>query len=270
MHHPLTSEVLSRFHRTLVEEIRSSRPEYLSRPFTVAEIYQNLVPYRTHRDRIGVEMNGDYEDALLRLLAGEGDYLVLESDHARRELQGELESSNPNTGLFREFAAADVRLNPARLPSSSPGAEPAAGDGGVSDHEDDGARPSPHDLFGDSVLLDLSEEDRAVAVEDLAPEPPSPSGTPRGSGGRASHASPRAPEPERSGAAVHATEVPGVPAAGGECRWCRGTLPHRENLNYCPFCGASAHSVPCSGCGEELELDWRFCIVCGTEAAEAG
>jgi hypothetical protein len=61
-------EILERFHRALVEEIQTQRPEYLTGPFTVAEIYQNLVPYGSHRDRIGVRINGDYEDALLRLL----------------------------------------------------------------------------------------------------------------------------------------------------------------------------------------------------------
>jgi len=107
------ASLLERFHQVLVDEIRHKRPEYLSGPFTVAEIYQNLVPYGTHRDQIGVEMNGDYEDALLRLLAGEGGFLVLESDAALRNLRRELESSNPNTGLYREFAAVDVRLAPA-------------------------------------------------------------------------------------------------------------------------------------------------------------
>ena len=107
---------VARFHRALVEEILRNRPLYLSEPFTVAEIYQNLVPYRTHRDRIGVEMNGDYEDALLRLLVGEGEYLLLESEHARREIADELSSPNPNTGVYREYAAADVRLNPLRMP----------------------------------------------------------------------------------------------------------------------------------------------------------
>jgi len=109
------SDVVERFHRALVDEIRSRRPEYLRGPFTVAEIYQNLVPYGTHRDRIGVEMNGDYEDALMRMLTGEGDYLVLESEHALRHLREELEASNPNVGAYREFAAVDVRLNPARI-----------------------------------------------------------------------------------------------------------------------------------------------------------
>lgn len=115
-----TASILARFHGTLVEEIVHRHPEYLNAPFTVAEIYQNLVPYRTHRDRIGIEMNGDYEYALLRLLAGEGDYLVIESEPALRALREEVKASSPNTGIYREFAAVDVRLNPARLSPGGP------------------------------------------------------------------------------------------------------------------------------------------------------
>jgi hypothetical protein len=110
-----SNHLLERFHRTLIEEIQTHRPEYLTGPFTVAEIYQNLVPYGSHRDRIGVQMNGDYEDALLRLLAGEGGYLILESEPALRDLRQELRTPNPNTGLYREYAAVDVRLNPSIL-----------------------------------------------------------------------------------------------------------------------------------------------------------
>lgn len=115
------SGLLERFHIALVAAIESARPKYLQAPFTVSEIYQNLVPYRTHRDLIGVVMNGDYEDALMRLLAGEGDYLILESNQARQAIKKELDGRNPNTGLFREYAAAEVRLNPEML---EPGREP--------------------------------------------------------------------------------------------------------------------------------------------------
>ena len=215
-------DVLVRFHRTLVEEIIARRPEYLHSPFTVAEIYQNLVPYGTHRDLIGVEMNGDYEDALLRLLAGEGGFLVLDSAPALRVLRGELESSNPNTGLYREFAAVDVRLDPSRIPGGgwtqpraeapTPAAPPAPP-----------AAPPP-----------------SVPVKDLAPptpEVPSPPARPR------------------------ETQAPDA------CPWCRAELPKRAALNFCPFCGTDVHVVPCPGCGEELEPEWRFCISCGTEVA---
>ncbi len=140
-----TNDILTRFHRTLVEEIRHRRPEYLQEPFTVAEIYQNLVPYGSHRDRLGIEMNGDYEDALLRILAGEGGYLILESEPALRALRQELESSNPNTGVYREYAAVDVRLDPARLPFAGVPAREAA-------------------------VAPWDEVDEAISVDDLAPE----------------------------------------------------------------------------------------------------
>jgi len=61
------------------------------------------------------------------------------------------------------------------------------------------------------------------------------------------------------------------PAVRGEvpdaCRWCRAELPKRADLNYCPFCGTDVHVVPCPGCGQELEPEWRFCISCGAEVA---
>lgn len=115
----MANQVLERFHRALIEEIQTQRPEYLTQPFTVAEIYQNLVPYGSHRDRIGVEMNGDYEDALVRLLAGEGGYLILDSEAALKKLRSELDAKNPNTGVYREYAAVDVRLNQAYLDLSA-------------------------------------------------------------------------------------------------------------------------------------------------------
>ena len=51
------------------------------------------------------------------------------------------------------------------------------------------------------------------------------------------------------------------------CAWCREKLPDRPGVNFCPFCGMSVKLVPCPECGEELELNWRFCIACGTEVS---
>ncbi|MGD8320338.1 MAG: zinc ribbon domain-containing protein [Gemmatimonadota bacterium] len=167
-------------------------------------------------------MNGDYEDALLRLLAGEGEFLVIESDPALRALRDELEAQNPNTGLYREFAAVDVHLNPTKL------------EGNGSAAPDPGAQPEPE-----------------VSVDELAPASDAEEGT----AGEASQAA----EPEGEGA------EPSAPHTPDTCPWCRGALPQRANLNYCPFCGTDVHVVPCPSCGEELEPEWRFCIACGAE-----
>jgi len=115
--HPIDEggDLVGRFYRVLVESIHERAPADLKRSFTVAEIYQSLVPCRTHRDRLALTMNEDYDQALLRLLAGEGDFLILESEPARKRIQKELKSRNPNVGIYREFAAAEVRLDLSRL-----------------------------------------------------------------------------------------------------------------------------------------------------------
>lgn len=224
-----SNHILERFHRALIEEIQTHRPEYLTGPFTVAEIYQNLVPYGSHRDRIGVEMNGDYEDALLRLLAGEGGYLILESEPALRDLKAELDTPNPNTGLYREYAAVDVRLNQTHLDLSAAAIQESA------DLMDELNARDP------ISMADLAPSE--AAADDLAIVPP---GVDVFQGG---------------------AEAPAQTARLESCQWCRAELPVRDNLNFCPFCGTDVKVVPCNECGEELEPEWRFCISCGTEVS---
>jgi len=258
----MSDQVLERFHRALIEEIQTRRPEYLTAPFTVAEIYQNLVPYGSHRDRIGVEMNGDYEDALLRLLVGEGGYLVLDSKPALKDMRAELERSNPNTGIYREFAAVDVRLNQAYLDLSASALDQLPdlvreleGEDPVtvaalapSDRSELGVMPPGVDIF------EPEQEGR------LGEAGPSPATRP-----------PLSPEyveaPTANGSEEDRGQVvsPEAVARSAECKWCRAQLPEREALNYCPYCGTDMNLVPCAACGEELEPGWRFCAGCGTE-----
>ena len=280
---------VARFHRALVEEILRSRPSYLSEPFTVAEIYQNLVPYRTHRDRIGVEMNGDYEDALLRLLAGEGEYLVLESEHAVREIRDELGSSNPNTGLYRAYAAADVRLNPLLMPRDLPDPVrgPAVGQaaapvltvmtGGLDAILSTAEDPFPrqgrvvmHESGLTATPIQPSAGPQAAASEPPA-RPATPGATPKASVSqtppKTSSSQPAKPAQPKGSASTPTPARGGPPSA---CVWCREPLPDREKLNFCPFCGADMHTAPCSNCGEELEVEWWFCVACGTSVGERG
>ncbi len=209
-------QVLDRFHRVLVEEIGAHRPEYLEGPFTVAEIYQNLVPYGTHRDRVGVEMNGDYEHALLRMLAGEGDYLVLESSAALRALREELDSTNPNTGIYREYAAVDVRLNPDRT----------------------GIVESPKPAVEEASLGAEPRED-LVAVGDLAPVDSVEDGVsaPEGQGDGNACAWCRAELPARDNL--------------NYCPFCGTDV----NLVPCPTCGEEVEPGWrfCIGCGAEID-----------------
>jgi hypothetical protein len=284
----MADQVLERFHRALIEEIQTQRPDYLTGPFTVAEIHQNLVPYGSHRDQIGVEMNGDYEDALIRLLSGEGGFLILDSEPALRDLRAELETQNPNTGLYREFAAVDVRLNQAYLDLSAAAvdqlpdlveeleaedpmamAELAPSEGTAS-AADMGIVPPGVDIFSDSDQVISAPEppssEGATGTDrpPLAPEyvePPETEAVP-------SPASADHPSSDQSSAEEPASAAAGGPEHEGACRWCRAEMPDRENLKFCPFCGTDLNLVPCAMCREEVEPGWRFCIACGTEVGE--
>ena len=266
-----SGDVLERFLEALVQRITATRPEYLTAPFTVAEIYQDLVPYRSHRNLIGVEMNGDYEDALLRMLSGEGDYLVLDSEVARREMQAELASPNPNTALFHEFAAVDVRLHPSRVPMGA-GTGPEVR-----------AEASKADTNEAEVALTRAEAPEAeveaerpaaklVAANPGEPEPVGPSrpepGRSREDGVVGHIATPSAPP--LASVEPAATDGPDSAHTGSGdvmtvCHWCREDLPVRDSIHFCPFCGNDLHPSPCRECGEAMEAKWQFCVSCGAD-----
>ena len=95
---------LDRLFRRLVVNIRDEYPQYLTSPFPVAEVYQSVVPYRTNRNELGIEMHEDYELALTRLLAGERGYVV--GDAAMQQaLSGSTKIS------YRNYAASVIEIS---------------------------------------------------------------------------------------------------------------------------------------------------------------
>ena len=290
---PEVTSRVERFHEVLIDEILQKQPEYIHSAFKVAEIYQTLVPYRSHRDALGVEMNGDYEDTLLRLLAGAGDLLILESDSALTEIRKELDSTTPNTGRFRDFASADVRLNQAVLPE---GVLTTASSAGKSET----ARPIP---VKSAVASGAGKEAKLsdIVVDDSPPVKTRDRGRGRGRGhdkqsGKTLKFEP-APNAEKSTpkkakepavpvetksdtkpteaperkelVAKEATSPKSTGTPMSNCMWCNAALPDRPNVNYCPYCGTSTAVKPCKACGDEMELAWRYCVTCGTEGEEA-
>jgi predicted RNA-binding Zn-ribbon protein involved in translation (DUF1610 family) len=124
---------LDRLVRRLVQNVRNSYPQYLSQPVEVSELYQTLIPYRHNRTELEIETNQDYEAALCQLLSGERGYAT--GDAAMQEaMRKELSSPNPNTAVFRDFAAARVTLtaeavrhfadSPTSLQRGAPNASP--------------------------------------------------------------------------------------------------------------------------------------------------
>ena len=269
--------VVQRLHHALAEALALRRPDIEAAPVTVAEIYQELVPYRTVRSSVGFEMNADYEHALLRLLAGEGALVRLEPEEVRATLERELTTPNPDVTLFRRFAACDVWVaSPPAAPPDSAARD--AGEAGADDLSDQDWTPAwleeaTRDLEAPAPLRPwMAEQESMPVAEERAADPAEVEAEPMaGMGDQAP-----APEPVADAARVsagreveeRAEERAPDPRRGGsvECGFCHGVLPGDRAVRYCPYCGVDQLLRPCARCGEVLEAGWRYCVSCGAPA----
>lgn len=284
---------VERLHAALADALRRSRSRPFTDPVTVAEIYQDLVPYRMVRSRLGFEMNADYEHALLLMLAGIGGLAQLEPESAVDELLEEVNSPNPNVGLFRKFAACDVWIRP------NEEADVAEDELVEPEPEQDGhAEPEP---AGTEGMLDarakVMSDDADVAARDSAPalRPALREVPAREAGAREARAEPVAREEparetiaretiarERVAQEAPAREAPprevspasfhpdvGPPAVR-RCGFCEAKLPAGRLVRFCPHCGGDQTRTPCVTCGEALDREWRYCVACGAPQREGG
>jgi predicted RNA-binding Zn-ribbon protein involved in translation (DUF1610 family) len=218
------------FHR-LVNNIRNRNPAHLTLPFTVAELYEQIVPYRHNRRELGIETNQDYELTVMRLLSGERGYL-LGDESMQESLRRELETHDPDAGAFREFATAEVSISP----NSVQGVARTPSDAAASAQRSSGQRESPAE----------SGHTRPAAA----------------ASGEAATAPTAATAAQAGASRIPVTGV--SPDAG--CRFCGATLPEGKQVKFCPNCGQNLSINRCPACGSEIESGWKFCITCGRAA----
>jgi len=218
------ADELDRLFEILVESLH--REARLAVPFPANELHERLVPYRSSRSRLRVATYEDYEMAVLRLLAGERDYLRLEPDTARAQLQAEVTSVNPDTGFFRNFSDAQVLVNRIAAERHLRGRESYA--------------PPP-----------------AAGAEAGLPEPEPASPAP-------AHATPvTTPAPAVPDPAFELVESRDQLEVD-HCAYCGGPLPAGREVNFCPHCGQPASGEPkCPACGSAVDVGWSYCVGCG-------
>lgn len=209
---------------------------------TVAELHQRLVPYEDVRPELGVATKAEYDAALLRFLHQE-QWVEMEELALRQAVSDELDAPEPALAFLEEFAASPLRMKLSELwDEPEPGGEPAA---------------EPEEEVGDAEEAGDGEEagdKELAAVEGSA-----------GGDGSVRHEEGEeevAASDEEEEVVEESEEV----AVAGECWKCEESLPEREDLRYCPWCGADQTVRECPSCEAVVELDWRFCPACGEEA----
>ncbi len=239
--------MLERFTRALARIVHEERPEALSRPVTVAELYQDIAPYRRMRELAGIEMHADYEHALIRFLAGEGGYARMDPESAAEVLAIEAESVDPDLSAYRQFAACDVVL------MFTPQAPRAA------------APEAPPDALASEPVPELPLEEPA-----RRPAPTSRAATPAAPPVDARPAPPAAPKSAASSSKGASSKsrasVPAAKPAAPRCAFCGQSLPAGRDVRFCPHCGVDQSARQCADCGETMEEGWRFCVACGAAA----
>ena len=238
---------LDRMFRHLARTVRAKQPQYLSQPFTVAELHQSILPYRLHRRELGLETNEDYEITLTELLSGARDYLIVD-ESMRERLRAELAAKNPDPTAFKQFSTSTVAISPNALRSLEAG-------------PDDGSTPLAVEALPPSPMTAATPVASAPPAVASAPQPPTPKTAPR----PAPSADAASPRLSTSRSPIGSRAV--VANAGERCRYCNELLPAGRTITFCPHCGQNLTVVNCEACGTELEVGWKFCPICGRPAA---
>ena len=245
---------LDRLYRRLVQNIRGRRPEYLQIPFTVQELYEQLVPYRHNRRELTIETNQDYEQAVARLLSGERGYAQADpamQDALRREIAS---PTGDPAGVFKEYAQTQITLAPVQEVSRTSSAVPVST-----------STPMTAAANTSSGTAGASSTDATSAAATVQP-----STTPVDSAGAAATAafdllSPGVAEPVAQGVPSLLSSLSNIEVPTG-CRFCGGTLPEGRDVHYCPHCGQNLKTRRCPACGVEMDSSWKFCVTCGRKA----
>ena len=236
--------------RLLVRTLAEQEPPRIHQPIAINELMDSLLPYRLVRRELGVDSAEDYETLLLRLCAGEGEFIQADPA-AQAALLAELQKPIPDLAFLRVYGDTHLvlRTDPLRSAMEVHPEERYAPPG-------EAARPA--EVTDVAIGKELDEE---APVEPS--EPPA----------RVDDAWVPDPVFEANASAVTpvAADVSAIPPAALDrtqprCPFCGGLLPPRMAINFCPHCGMGQDVGACRACGADMDVGWRYCVSCGEEA----
>jgi hypothetical protein len=102
---------VERLFKLAVNVLADQAPARLRGPIQLADLYVKVIPYKACKTVLRFDTHQDYEMAMLKLLAGERDYVSVEPSEAQVAMLREAEAVNPNPGAFRQYAASRVTFS---------------------------------------------------------------------------------------------------------------------------------------------------------------
>lgn len=243
---------LDPFFRLLVRTLSERDPSRVHQPIAINELMDSILPYRLVRRELSVDSAEDYESLILRLCAGEGDFVQAEPA-TQTALAAELRKPLADLALLRVYGDTHVVLRTNPLLTA------------IDDRPEERYAPPGQPVSAPAEEFetpDESEQEEAEAV---------PSG--EGPGGDQEDAWLPDPVFEANASAVtpHAPEPSAIPLAALDssqlrCPFCGGLLPPRMMINFCPHCGMGQDVGTCRSCGADMDVGWRYCVSCGEDA----
>lgn len=221
---------LDHFFRQLVVNLSAADPARLYQAIPVADIQNEIIPYRSNRRALGLASAEDYEVLLLRLCAGEQGLAHTSPPEVQAKFESEMAGGNPDLGLLRAHGDALVSLSGhavALALAVDPHAAYAPPE--VPAEETSGGLPE-HTVLPDGGLDEELPLDEVRTGDEGGPHP--------------------------------------ADAAGLMCLFCGGTLPANRPVNFCPHCGQSQTTLRCPACQAEIEVGWRHCAGCGAPVGD--
>jgi len=235
--------------RLLVRTLSEQQPDRVHQPIAINQLMDEVLPYRLVRRELGVDSAEDYETLVLRLCAGEGEFVQAEPA-TRDALLAELKKPLADLALLRVYGDTHVVLRTDPLLTV------------IDVHPEQRYAPP-----GQSVIAPADEE---------APEPPvEDAQQTSGEEDQDDEDDAWVPDPvfEANASAVTPLDpgTPVIPPATldktqARCPFCGGLLPPRMAINFCPHCGMGQDVGTCRACGADMDVGWRFCVSCGEEA----
>ena len=244
--------------RLLVRALSAQQPPRIHQPIAINELLDSILPYRLVRRELGVDSAEDYETLLLRLCAGEGDFV--QTDPATQAvLLAELQKPLADLALLRVYGdthivvrtdplltALDIRPEERYAPPGAPTAVQA---------EDEEAEPADEEVTP-PVPAGLDEPD--VKDEAWVPDPVFEA--------NAGALVAKSSEPPEHSADPESPQESDKATGPVRCPFCGGLLPPRMMINFCPHCGMGQDVGTCRSCGADMDVGWRYCVSCGEDA----